>query len=146
MKIYVASSWRNEYQQSVVQKLREANHEVYDFKTDGKPFDWKDTEFNWKGTTNDVIERFKSVLKHSLVNEAFNADIQALRRADVCILVLPCGNSAHLEMGWAVSNNVHTIIYIPSGTSLDFDPELMYKMCDHISTSIDDVIEYLRGF
>ena len=146
MKIYVASSWRNEYQQSVVQKLREANHEVYDFRTDGKSFDWKDIEFSWKGTTNDVIERFKSALNHSLARDAFNADMQALRHANVCILVLPCGNSAHLEMGWAVSNNVHTIIYIPSGTSSDFDPELMYKMVDHISTSIDDVIEYLRGF
>ena len=31
-KIYVASSWRNEYYPEVVAKLREAGHDVYDFR------------------------------------------------------------------------------------------------------------------
>ena len=31
-KIYVASSWRNEYYPEVVEKLREAGHEMYDFR------------------------------------------------------------------------------------------------------------------
>ena len=31
-KIYVASSWRNREQPSVVKALREAGHEVYDFR------------------------------------------------------------------------------------------------------------------
>jgi len=31
-KIYVASSWRNDYYPKVVAKLREAGHEVYDFR------------------------------------------------------------------------------------------------------------------
>ena len=30
-KIYVASSWRNSYQQDVVSFLRNEGHEVYDF-------------------------------------------------------------------------------------------------------------------
>ena len=32
MKIYVASSWRNERQPDVVQALRNAGHDVYDFR------------------------------------------------------------------------------------------------------------------
>lgn len=31
-KIYVASSWRNPFQQEVVNILRDLGHEVYDFK------------------------------------------------------------------------------------------------------------------
>ena len=31
-KIYVASSWRNGYYPDVVDKLREAGHDVYDFR------------------------------------------------------------------------------------------------------------------
>ena len=31
-KIYVASSWRNQYYPDVVKKLREYGHEVYDFR------------------------------------------------------------------------------------------------------------------
>ena len=30
--IYVASSWRNEYYPEVVAKLREAGHDVFDFR------------------------------------------------------------------------------------------------------------------
>lgn len=32
MKIYVASSWRNTYYPSVVSALRDAGHDVYDFR------------------------------------------------------------------------------------------------------------------
>lgn len=31
-KIYVASSWRNQHYPEVVRRLREAGHEVYDFR------------------------------------------------------------------------------------------------------------------
>ena len=31
-KIYVASSWRNVFYPDVVQRLRDAGHEVYDFR------------------------------------------------------------------------------------------------------------------
>ena len=51
MKIYVASSWRNEVQPSVVQSLRDADHEVYDFKepSPGRAgFHWSDIDTSWK--------------------------------------------------------------------------------------------------
>ena len=31
-KIYVASSWRNPHQPAIVEELRVAGHEVYDFR------------------------------------------------------------------------------------------------------------------
>ena len=43
-KIYVASSWRNEYYPEVMEELREAGHDVYDFRNppSGDPgFKWK---------------------------------------------------------------------------------------------------------
>ena len=42
-KIYVASSWRNEYYPEVVKVLRDAGHDVYDFRNppSGDPgFKW----------------------------------------------------------------------------------------------------------
>lgn len=38
MRIYVASSWRNEHVESVIQTLRGAGHDVYDFRQTG--FQW----------------------------------------------------------------------------------------------------------
>ena len=48
-KIYLASSWRNERQPQAVQILRDAGHEVYDFRNpaeftrDKAALDWCDT-------------------------------------------------------------------------------------------------------
>ena len=47
MHIYVASSWRNTYYPEVVQALRDAGHEVYDFRNppSGDPgFHWSDVD------------------------------------------------------------------------------------------------------
>ena len=47
MKVYVASSWRNEVYPRVVEALREAGHEVYDFRHQSvswEEFDWKVTD------------------------------------------------------------------------------------------------------
>ena len=46
-KIYVASSWRNEFYPSVVETLRKAGHEVYDFRNppSGDPgFKWSNVD------------------------------------------------------------------------------------------------------
>ena len=59
-KIYVASSWRNEYQPEVVAALRKA-------------------------------------------------DLDAMLWAETCVLVLPCGRSAHTEAGCAQQNS-HAIL------------------------------------
>ena len=51
-KIYVASSWRNSYQQDVVSFLRSEGHEVYDFTHPNGDmsygFSWSSIDPNWK--------------------------------------------------------------------------------------------------
>ena len=47
MRIYVASSWRNTHQQAIVAALREAGHDVYDFRNPrpgDKGFAWSRSE------------------------------------------------------------------------------------------------------
>lgn len=58
MKIYVASSWRCEYQPIAVESLRALGHEVYDFRGAGTGwgeiegadggFHWSEVDPNWK--------------------------------------------------------------------------------------------------
>ena len=46
-RIYVASSWRNQYFPEVVTRLREVGHEVYDFRNPphgGAGFHWTDVD------------------------------------------------------------------------------------------------------
>ena len=52
-KIYVASSWKNEYYPEVVKRLEEDGHDVYDFRNPphgGGGFHWTDVDVdapNW---------------------------------------------------------------------------------------------------
>jgi len=134
LKIYVASSWRNEYQQQVVKMLREWGHEVYDFKhPEGKKSDgfrWNDVDENWQHWTP---REYQKHLKSEKAQYGFNRDFKHLKWADVCVLVLPCGSSAHAEAGWMKGVGRPTFVYIPEG--IDFEPELMYNLFDGVAVS-----------
>jgi hypothetical protein len=138
MKIYVASSWRNEFQPEVVQALRDAGHEVYDFRNPGEGdngFAWSEIDPDWQEWTP---EAFRGHLNHSLARQGFFKDMDALRDCEVCVLVQPCGISAHLELGWAEGAGKATAVILKQG-----EPELMYKMVDLICLSIDEVVAAL---
>lgn len=136
MKIYVASSWRNDTQPFVVEALREAGHEVYDFKhpaPGNNGFDWSDINPDWKTQSS---AQFRRSLLHPIAEHAFDSDMTALRESDACVIVLPCNRSAHLEAGYAIGAGKPTVILLQNG-----EPELMYKMTPYICLSIPEVLE-----
>lgn len=140
MKIYLASSWRNAEQQNVVRALRAAGLDVYDFKNPrpgDKGFGWSAIDPAWKQWTP---EQFREGLKHPLALAGFGSDMGALQSCDVCVLLNPCGRSAHIEMGYAVGAGKRTIILLAPGD----EPELMYKMVTKICTSLDEVVVQLK--
>ena len=140
MKVYVASSWRNPHQQAVVAALRAAGHDVYDFRNP-KPgddgFHWTEIDREWLKWTP---EKFRESLDHPVAREGFASDMEALASCDVCVLVLPCGRSAHLELGWAAGAGKRTAVLF---TGPD-EPELMYRMLEGVFVSIDEVLAFLR--
>jgi hypothetical protein len=137
MRIYVASSWRNEArQQATVRALRADGHEVYDFRNPAPGdhgFGWRqcvDTPQPWSAET------MREVLKHPIAQAGFQKDMVALSGADATVLVLPCGRSAHLELGWATGAGRKTVVLLDDPIS---EPELMYLACDAICVSLDEV-------
>lgn len=141
-KIYVASSWRNPLQASVVALLRQFGHEVYDFKNP-KPgnegFHWSEVDRDYKSwTAKDFAAR---IATSGVARDGFALDKAALGWCDTCVLVLPCGRSAHLEAGYAAGQRkrVHVLLH-ESG----FEPELMYLLCSGIHTSVEQVLEVLQ--
>ena len=138
-KIYVASSWRNKYYPDVVTRLREAGHEVYDFRNPphgGAGFHWTDIDQN---APNWSFNQYKEGLHHPLAQRQFSADLSALEWADTCVLVLPCGRSAHTEAGWMSGAGKKVIVYIPEMQ----EPELMYKLFDGVAGTLDDLLGHL---
>jgi hypothetical protein len=168
-RIYVASSWRNETQPDVVKCLQLEGHDVYDFKNPAPGnhgFHWSEIDPDWKRWS---CERFRSSIDHPIAVEGFASDMKALMSCEACVLVLPCGRSAHLELGWAVGAKKRTCILLQDsrdtrGHSMsvracsvcgdldgchlpakpEMEPELMYKMVDKLALSIVEVVEWLR--
>lgn len=138
-RIYVASSWRNAFQADVVTALRQQGHSVYDFKNPGpgnNGFAWSEIDPNWMEWR---APEYIKALDHDLAKKGFASDFNAMKWADTFVLVLPCGRSAHLEMGWAVGMGKQTIILTRDGE----EPELMARMCDSICAHLDDVLGIL---
>lgn len=141
MKIYVASSWRNKYQPALVDILRQAGHEVYDFRNppNGKGgFAWSDIDENWEQWTTD--EYFKA-LEHPIAEEGFASDFDGMKWADCCVMVLPCGRSANTEAGWMKGAGKTVYVFSPEKQ----EPELMYKIHDGLFSDVNILVAELAS-
>jgi hypothetical protein len=142
-KIYVASSWSNWRQEIVVQCLEGLGHDVYDFKKDG--FSWKEVMPSYDGDTVSQSD-YLNALEHHRSIEGYLRDYSNLDESDATILVLPCGRSAHLELGYAIGRaNQLTAILLDGddGNNYHVTPDLMYKMVDHIATSQHSLYDWV---
>jgi hypothetical protein len=148
MRIYLASSWRNDRQQAAVRSLRAAGHEVYDFRHpprgDHLGFSWSDVDPKWRSWT---AFQYSEALGHPVAQAGFDSDFEAMQWADAFVLLLPCGRSAHLEAGWAVGAGKLLIVLLDEA---EFNPtghgaaELMYKMTGAVYVDWSQVIERLK--
>lgn len=59
--------------------------------------------------------------------------------ADAFVLVMPCGRSAHLELGWVCGAKKKTYILFSDG-----EPELMYKLVDYVVCSLDQLLQVMK--
>lgn len=142
-KVYVASSWRNDIQPAVVTDLLNDGHKVYDFRNppESTGFGWAEVGMpSYIAATNSDVpaDEYLAGLTHPRAVEGFAADFKAMRWADTFVLVLPCGRSAHLELGWAVGRKRTAILVEPEVT-----PELMYMMVDRIFTVRSSLREWV---
>ncbi len=141
-RIYLASSWRNTYQPEVVAMLRAAGHEVYDFRNppNGIPgFAWSEIDPDWQAWK---ASDYRDLLTtHPIAARGYMNDFRGMEWADTCVLLLPCGRSAHLEGGWFSGRGKRLIIWTHDGE----EPELMALMANHIVTSSEELLNALGG-
>lgn len=133
MKLYIASSWRNGYYTDVLNGLRQAGYDVYDFRN--PPIG---NRFKWSYVSEDYIQWSPQVYKEQLrgnplAQQQLKNDIEAMESCDACVLVLPCGRSAHTESGWFAGKGKKVIAYLPEKV----EPELMYGLFTDICCTLE---------
>ncbi len=135
MRIYVASSWRNQRQPSVVIELRKDGFEVYDFREPAPGlggFSWSEIDPDWKQwTTTEMVRAYQ----HPIARRGFALDMAALALCDACVLVMPCGRSAHLEAGLVLGNGKWVAVLQEEKA----EAELVYAACSLVTSSLDEV-------
>ena len=141
-RIYVASSWRNQVFDGVVTALRAAGFDCYDFK---RPHGPESRGFHWSecgvDSNGDTPENYLRGLAHPVADNGFWDDFSAMQSCDTCVLVLPCGRSAHLELGWFTGRGRRTAILLDPAP---VTPELMYKLADFVAPTFDDLLGWLQ--
>ncbi len=137
MNIYLATSWRNEHYDRVLEMLRGNGYNVYNFREKDFRFD----QIADKAVNElPLLERLK-LLSHPKSEAAFKADMGGLMNSDTLIMLHPCGNDAHAELGWAAGMGMTTIIYVAEGYELG----LMDKMASFFVTTDQQLLERLRS-
>lgn len=147
--VYVASSWRNPMQTAVCAALRSVGIDHYDFKHPApgeEGFHWSEVMPSYQrvgpGSPEQLADadEYIKALEHPIAVDGYNRDWQAMQKADCCVLVLPCGRSAHLELGWFVGQEDRTAILLDGP---QVTPELMYRMVDYVAPTLLDLLGWL---
>lgn len=143
MKIYIASSWKNhEIVRNLANLIRKG---LLDVECD----DFTDPSqgrfvFSWTEITEDEMKlNAKNFLEDERAQKAFQEDVSRIDWADVLIMILPCGKSAHMELGYAAGKgSKEIIVFSPCG----FEPgewEVMYGFAQLLTDNLSELFQYL---
>ena len=117
--------------------MRIAGHDVYDFRNP-RPgdhgFAWSEVDAYWQQWTP---AEFRHCLQHPVARRGFERDFEAMKWADACVLVMPCGRRAHREAGWFAGAGKPVVILLSDG-----EAELMYAMTSRLCVDIGEVLTF----
>lgn len=141
-RIYLASSWRHTNYDNIARTLKNVlpRHTFYNFKDPecSFVFQWSQIDKKWN---NWSPYEFRNILNTDIrTREGFLSDKIAIDWCDICVLILPCGRSAHLELGVSIGMGKTTTILLDK----TFEPELMYKYVDYLAIDLQDLIDFLK--
>jgi len=96
--IYLIGSLRNPKVPLVAKELRQHGFDVFDEWYAAGPT----TDEDWQRYESIRGRTYKEALAGKHAKDVFEFDLANLKVSDIGVLVLPCGKSAHLELGWMI--------------------------------------------
>lgn len=138
MKVYLVGALKNRDIMDLAAELRGEEFDVFD--------DWlspgEHADERWQEYEQRRGRTYAEALRGHHARHAFALDYAHLQESDAVVLVLPCGKSGHLELGWAAGAGKMTYVLLP-GEPDRYD--LMYLFADAVFTDQEDLIERLQG-
>ena len=142
LKIYIASSWKNKAKvREIANQLRKDGHKVYDF-TD------PETRKVPEELPPDAVREFdpeKHKYSEFIRNRNFYASVmdnqEAIRKCDLVIMLLPCGNDSHADWAYGVGQGKASIV---TGQPQKGGQSYTQLWADKIIDNPDDIYEYIK--
>ena len=88
-----------------------------------------------------TLAALKTAHEHPTAVTGFKYDFDNMKSAGACVLLLPCGRSAHLEAGWMAGAGKPVYVLVDGAERIE--PELMYKFLTGLYDRIEDLINVL---
>ena len=131
MKIYIASSWKNQHGvEMLTTLLRENGHTV---------ISW--VENNYGEHRNHVTKKFdfETWVHSKESDQSFEFDTEGATNCDLLIYYGPAGKDACAEMGAAYGANVPILGFYAKGEDLGLMRKMAYRWCGRIPDLIAEV-------
>lgn len=136
--IYLIGSLRNARVPEIANELRADGHEVFD--------DWyaagPEADDKWRDYEKGRGHSFRQALSGYAARHVFTYDRGHLSRANAVVLVLPCGKSGHLELGWAIGRGAPGFILLDSPERWD----VMYLFADGVVETVEELKDSLARY
>jgi len=138
--IYVIGSLKNDNIPVFANKLRELNPEWEVFDS------WYAPGPNADDYLRDYCKgknfSYKETLQDHAATHIFEFDKKHISRSTDVVMVMPCGKSGHLELGWASGKGIRSYVLF------DKEPErvdIMYQFATDIFFDFKELAEELKG-
>lgn len=137
MRVYIGGSLANDDIPRLTKLVAEAGHNAFsEWYTPGP-----EADVNWRTYEQALGYDFRQALQRPSAQHIFTFDKSYIDKSDAFVMVLPCGKSAHLELGYAIGKRKLGIIYMPEEPT---KWDVMYAFADHIVVGDDELLGALN--
>ena len=136
--IYLVGSLRNSHIPEIGRTLRSWGYEVFD--------DWHaagpEADDCWKAYEQQRGRTYQKALRGLAAQHVFEYDRYHLQRADMGVLLLPCGKSGWLEAGWLLGRGKPVYAVLPP-TEDEVRWDVMLCFMTGVVSSVEELKEKL---
>jgi hypothetical protein len=131
MRIYIASSWKNQHAvEMLTALLREQGHEIVSW-----------VENNYGENHNHVTKKFsfEDWVNSPEADQSFEFDTKGATQSDLVIYVAPSGKDAAAEVGAAWASGIPIIGLYAKGEDFGLMRKMMHGWCERYTQVLDMV-------
>lgn len=134
-QIYLIGSLKNENVPKIGIILREIGFRVFD--------DWfapgPEADDFWRKFEKLRGSSYKQALNNPAAKHIFEFDKKHIDESDIGVLVMPCGKSGHLELGYMLGQGKKCFIYFPSEPDKDMRWDVMVQFATNVCFGFEEL-------